>query len=234
MNITERLQTFLEVLPIKDDRAFATLCYAQSLDGSIAVTRGQPRRMSGQETRAVSHSLRAFHDAVIVGIGTILTDDPRLTVRHVKDEDPQPVIFDSALRFPANARMMKNRRKPLIFTNDCADINNKAVLEKMGARILRAKASQDNRIDIHYALRELKFMGMDRVLVEGGADIIKSFITEGVVDAYILFITPVIVDGHPIKTASPRNDKTHPYPGFVIAGSGQIGNDLVVWGTPGP
>jgi GTP cyclohydrolase II len=236
MNINERLQAFLKTQPIRDERALVTLCYAQSMDGSIAVTRGQPFHMSGRETRAVSHSLRAFHDAVIVGIGTVLADDPRLTVRYTDGDDPQPVVFDSALRFPVNARMMKNRRKPWIFTNDRADINNKAVLEKMGARILRAKSSPDARIDIPYALRELKFMGMDRILVQGGADIIERFISGSFVDAYILFITPVIVGGlpaisHPIKTARTRHDKTYPYPDLMVAGFGQCGNDLVIWGT---
>lgn len=235
MKITDKLLEFIDSTPAHDERSTVTLCYAQSIDGGIAVQRGTPLRMSGHRSRALSHLLRASHDTSLVGIGTIITDNPQLSVRHVQGDDPQPVILDSSLRFPINARLLSNQRKPWIFTNDRADIKNKEILEQKGVRVLRAKATPENLIDLHYVLRELKFMGMERVLVEGGARIIEQFIRERVVDRYVLFITPVIIGGlHAVEqTIEISTNASHDvckYPWLSIAGFEQCENDLVVWG----
>ena len=84
-------------------RPFVTLSYAQSLDGCIAAKRGQPLALSGPQSLTLTHQLRSAHDAIMVGIGTLLADNPRLTVRLVEGRDPQPVVLDSRLRFPSEA-----------------------------------------------------------------------------------------------------------------------------------
>ena len=86
-------------------RPFVTLTYAQSLDGSIARVPGKRLQLSGPEAQAMTHRLRAVNDAILVGIGTVLADNPRLTVRLAEGSDPQPVILDSKLRFPLDANL---------------------------------------------------------------------------------------------------------------------------------
>ena len=91
-------------------RPFVTLTYAQSLDGSIAADPGQPLSLSGPQSLLLTHYLRAAHDAILVGIGTVLADNPLLNVRLVEGKNPQPVIVDSQLRFPLDANLL--RRHP--------------------------------------------------------------------------------------------------------------------------
>jgi GTP cyclohydrolase II len=94
-------------------RSFVTLAYAQSLDGSITTERGQRYRLSGPEAMRFTHALRAAHDAILVGVGTVLADDPELRVRLVEGPDPQPVVVDSRLRTPATARLLTRPGRPL-------------------------------------------------------------------------------------------------------------------------
>ncbi len=104
------------------ERPYVTLSYAQSLDGSITARRGEPLAISGPESLEMTHRLRAEHDAILVGIGTLLADDPRLSVRLVAGADPQPIIVDSRLRFPLNARILLDGRSPWIATTEEAEI----------------------------------------------------------------------------------------------------------------
>ncbi len=93
-------------------RPLVTLSYAQSLDGSIADRPGRPLSLSGSQCMTLTHGLRASHDAILVGIGTVLADNPRLNVRLVTGESPQPVIVDSRLRFPPYANLLRHGRAP--------------------------------------------------------------------------------------------------------------------------
>src|SRR5512133_2370683 len=90
----------------REGRPLVTLSYAQSLDGSLAAQRGTPLALSGPQSMELTHRLRAAQDAILVGIGTVLSDNPRLTVRLVEGSQPQPVILDSHLRFPLNANLL--------------------------------------------------------------------------------------------------------------------------------
>lgn len=94
------------------DRPFVTLSYAQSLDGSIALGDGRPLALSSPPSLFRTHALRARHDGLLVGVGTILTDDPRLTVRHAAGPNPRPVILDTQLRTPLPARVFANPSRP--------------------------------------------------------------------------------------------------------------------------
>ncbi|MBM2842777.1 MAG: RibD family protein, partial [Anaerolineales bacterium] len=94
------------------DRPFITLSYAQSLDGSIALPDGRPLALSSPPSLFRTHALRARHDGVLVGVGTILADDPQLTVRHAAGPNPQPIVLDTGLRTPLPARILSNPRRP--------------------------------------------------------------------------------------------------------------------------
>ena len=90
---------------VKTGLPFVTLSYAQSLDGSIAAKRGEALGLSGPESLRLTHRLRSMHDAILVGIGTVLSDNPRLTVRLVNGQNPRPIVVDSQLRIPLNCKL---------------------------------------------------------------------------------------------------------------------------------
>ncbi|KAF9934029.1 2,5-diamino-6-(ribosylamino)-4(3H)-pyrimidinone 5'-phosphate reductase, partial [Modicella reniformis] len=128
-------------------RPHLTLTYAQSLDGKIAGIRGKQLILSGPESMKATHILRSKHDAILVGIGTVLNDDPRLTVR-LSDDDlppgsdpvqhPQPIILDGTLRFPLSAKLVlpSSPRKPWIFTSPVHDNQRRNEIEALGAKVI--------------------------------------------------------------------------------------------------
>ena len=218
------------------DRPHITISYAQSLDGCIALERKNPLKLSSKESRIFSHQLRNKHDAILVGIGTILTDDPQLNVRLVKGADPQPVILDSSLRLPLDAQLLKNKRKPWIFTTDRTDQGRKEKLEAKGAHILRTRLNEQKMVDIHYVTRELYNLGITNILVEGGARIITSFVQARLVDIFVIFMTPLMVGGlHaigcPVLLDSKGKTDIQKFPKINIAGHEFCGKDIVIWGT---
>ena len=182
-------------------RPQVTLTYAQSLDGSIAVHRGVPLGISSQESLRMTHQLRAQHDAILVGIGTILADDPQLTVRLVTGENPQPVVLDSRLRFPIGARLLGNVRKPWIVTGYNAvttqnpSRNHLEVLESKGVKILATPQRPNGRIDLPAMLDVLYESGIKSLMVEGGAQVITAFLQESLVDQVVITIAPCFVGG---------------------------------------
>jgi GTP cyclohydrolase II len=140
VRIMDEVRSALEAAPEhcrRTGRPFLTLSYAQSLDGSIADRPGRPLALSGSQSMALTHGLRAAHEAILVGIGTVLADNPRLNVRLVAGKDPQPVVVDSRLRFPPYANLLKNGRTPWIATCEDADWERQESLEGAGAKVLR-------------------------------------------------------------------------------------------------
>jgi GTP cyclohydrolase II len=214
-----------------EDRPTVTMSYAQSLDGSIAVSRSQPFILSGRETRIMTHHLRAHHDALLVGIGTILSDNPQLDVRLAKGKDPQPVILDSTLRFPLDARALSHHLLPWIFTTDRASHDRKRELESLGVHIMRVRCDEYNQVDLPYVLRELHYLGVQTLLVEGGARVITAFFSYKLVDKFVITITPIIVGGlHAIEHLL-VSETYKKFPKCRIVGTQQLGNDAVIWGS---
>jgi 3,4-dihydroxy 2-butanone 4-phosphate synthase/GTP cyclohydrolase II len=174
---------------------FVTLSYSQSLDGSIAVSRNGPSSLSCRKSLEMTHRVRSLHDALLVGINTILTDDPQLNVRYCEGDDPQPVILDSTLRFPGEARLLRDsRRRPVIITTKAAPAGHRRRLEDMGARIF-AVPDHDGRVDLEAALRLLRTLEMTSVMVEGGAAVINGMLARQLVDYCVLTITPTLIGG---------------------------------------
>ena len=97
------------------EHAFVTLTWAQSVDGSMAFERGRPLLLSGKESMALTHSLRAQHQGILVGVSTVLADDPSLTVRLVQGDNPRPIVLDSQLRCPLDRKILQSGRAPIIF-----------------------------------------------------------------------------------------------------------------------
>ena len=184
---------------------FVTLTYAQSLDGCIARTRGAALQLSNPRSRLLTHQLRAMHDAILVGINTVLADDPQLTVRLVKGKSPQPIVVDSRLRFPLTARLLApSCARPLIVTTREACPKREQELSSAGARVLRLASQEDGRVDIPEMLAQLKTLGIRSVMVEGGAEIITSVLAGRLADQLVLTISPTLVGGvhaiHPSRS----------------------------------
>ena len=177
-------------------RPFVTLSYAQSLDGSISSRRGHSMAISSPQSLNLTHSLRADHDAILVGIGTVLADNPRLTVRLVEGQDPQPVIVDSHLRFPSDARLLQHHtRQPWIATTEAADDDRQRALEAAGACILRLPANYTGQVDLHALLARLAESGINSLMVEGGARVITSFLAARLADRLVITVAPLLVGG---------------------------------------
>lgn len=208
------------------DRPFVTLSYAQSLDGSITAQRGQPTAISGIESMRFTHQLRASHSAILVGIGTVLADNPSLTVRLVPGQNPQPVILDGQLRCPPDVSLMA--RHPIIATLPTADFARQTQLEAAGAQVWRLPADTNGHVSLATLLPRLKEMGLHSLMVEGGSQVISSFLTTKLLDRVIVTIAPLYLGG--LAALSPQTvaangrllpTLTHPH-------YHQLGNDWVL------
>lgn len=179
-----------------DGRPFVTLSYAQSIDGSIAYRPGRPLALSCKDSLILTHRLRSIHDGILVGIGTILADDPYLTVRHIAEKSPQPIVVDGRLRFPLDAHALKHHNHvPWIATSDKAHSDREEALINSGVKVLRIPSGPDGLIDLALLLKRLLEMDIKSLMVEGGAEIITSFLKHHLVDQLVLTISPVYVGG---------------------------------------
>lgn len=211
-------------------RPFVTLTYAQSLDGSIARVPGKRLQLSGPEAQAMTHRLRAVNDAILVGIGTVLADNPRLTVRLAEGSDPQPVILDSKLRFPLDANLLLNQSaSPWIITTPGAPQAKREALEEQGARVLEMPPNGSGTVDLNVLLEHLAGEGINSVMVEGGAKVITSFLAERLVDHMILTVAPVLVGGMRAAGELELSSSVR-CPHLVNTGHQQFGDDWVIWG----
>jgi len=234
LRIMQRLRTGMHNAMPQKDRPFVTVSYAQSIDGSIAAIPDHPLALSGDQSRSLTHSLRAAHNAILVGIGTVLADNPALTVRYSSGENPQPVILDSRLRFPLFSSMLeKPARPPWIFTLPDSDPARMRILESAGARIFRtAHPGQTNgKVELCQVLARLKELQIKSVLVEGGAQVITSFLESRFIDQFIITIAPVLIGGvRAFETG--WNRRSLNLPRLRDIHREILGEDIMVMGTP--
>jgi 3,4-dihydroxy 2-butanone 4-phosphate synthase/GTP cyclohydrolase II len=174
------------------ERPFVVLKFAQTLDGRIATATGDARWISGEAERRVSHALRAACDAVLVGVGTVLQDDPQLTVRMVPGASPLRAVLDSTLRVPDAAKILDTDAPTSILTTDRSDPARRRTLgaRRVGVQVLPSGA---HGVDVGAALGALRAMGVETLLVEGGARVITSLLGAGVVDRLIVGVAPTII-----------------------------------------
>ena len=172
-----------------------TVTYAQSIDGRIATTKGESRWISGPETLELAHQLRGEHETILVGIGTVLKDDPELTCRLPGSTSPVRVVLDSRLRLPADSRVgaTATRHETIVVTTDQADGGRRRVLEEAGLRIESVAADRLGRPSIAAAVRRLADLGYRSVLVEGGGSVVTGFLASRIVGRLVVVTAPLII-----------------------------------------
>jgi diaminohydroxyphosphoribosylaminopyrimidine deaminase/5-amino-6-(5-phosphoribosylamino)uracil reductase len=178
---------------------FLTAKFAMSLDGKIASHTGDSQWVTGLEARSLVQRMRKECDAVMVGINTVLADDPLLTARDgsgvPRERQPLRVVLDSHARTPPGSRMLREPGATLIFTLSEASSERVNGLERAGAVVIPTRAGPDGRVDLREVLAELGRRGVVSLLVEGGGMVLGSLFDAGLVDKLHAFIAPVIIGG---------------------------------------
>ncbi len=176
-------------------RPTVTVSYAQTLDGRLATAGGSSQWISSSESLHFAHTLRAKHEAIMVGAGTACRDDPRLTVRLVPGKNPLRVVVDSTLRTPLTAAVLANGAAAgtVVAVTERASADRCAEASQLGATVLRLPAEAEGRVDLKALLSELYAWGVRSVLVEGGAALITSLLCDRLVDRLAVCIAPKIL-----------------------------------------
>jgi 3,4-dihydroxy 2-butanone 4-phosphate synthase/GTP cyclohydrolase II len=211
-------------------RPFVTLSYAQSLDGCISAQPGVALALSGRQSLRLTHKLRAGHDAILVGIGTVLSDNPRLNVRLVDGTNPRPIVVDTNLRLPLHCNLLTQASRPLLVaTREKPDPSRVRAVEASGAVVLPLPETSDGRVDLAALLDRLAEMGINTLMVEGGARIITSFLLQKLADFIVLTIAPVLVGGLRAVSDLGQGDPTKLLR-LEQRGHRWLGEDLILWG----
>lgn len=175
-------------------RPAVTVHYAQTLDGRIATRTGNSQWISGEGSLRLAHELRASHDAVLVGVGTVLADDPLLTVRLVAGASPRRIVVDSQLRLPTDARVLTTDPGSTIVATTAAALPSRArAIEAIGATVLVVDSDAEDRVELANLLDRLGQLGVRSVLVEGGGKVITSLLRAGLVHRLVVCIAPKVV-----------------------------------------
>ncbi|KAK1923065.1 dihydrofolate reductase-like domain-containing protein [Papiliotrema laurentii] len=200
--------------PPNPDRPHITLTWAQSLDAKIAGKNGSRVILSGPESMLMTHWLRTMHDAILVGINTIVLDDPRLKIQlippHINAHPPQPLILDPKLRFPLSSRILAEWnaraskpevvRQPWILCGDTVDVKLVQQVEQAGARVIPVSLDAEGRIPPNALPDILRSLNLRSVMIEGGSAILSSFLrspprddASPLVDSIIVTVAPMFI-----------------------------------------
>jgi GTP cyclohydrolase II len=215
----------------KNGRPYITISYAQSLDGSIATLNKNQLQLSGRESMLLTHQLRACCQSILVGIGTVMADDPSLTVRLLEGQNPQPIILDTHLRTPPDATLVRRSDLSTWIVNGNHDrFHAGHALKQKGATLISCRCDDDGLIDLLAFMDELARRNIDSLMIEGGARVITSFVKLRLVDLFVVTISPRLVGGLPVidtesfKATSGVQLKDVHYQ--------RRGMDLVIWARP--
>lgn len=174
---------------------YVTVKFAQTLDGRIATASGRSRWIASPESLKLAHKLRAQNDAILVGAGTVLKDNPELTTRLVKGRNPLRVVLDSNLKIPPETKVFKDQEKARTVVATTAWDAQKTLAERraLGIEVLIVPPDANGQVDLKELLKTLGERDISSVLVEGGAETITSFLRLGLADKVIAIIAPKIM-----------------------------------------
>ena len=187
------------LMRVTQGRPLITLKTATTLDGRVATAKGQSKWITGAPARAFAHGLRADHDAIMIGIGTALADEPSLTCRlpGLEERSPIRIIADSSLRLPTESPLVKTTRDVAtwIVAVKGADREKRKALEAGGALVIEAEPGEDGRPDLGWLAAELGRRGLTRVLVESGGDLAAAMVKADLIDRLAWFRSPKLIGG---------------------------------------
>ena len=178
---------------ITTGRPFVQLKLAESLDGKIATRAGDAKWISGADSRTEVHRLRRRFAAVLVGVGTVIADDPRLTVRHVTGKDPLRIVLDGHGRVPLNAQMFSAEGRMIAVTATMAR-EKEETLRSLGAEVWRLP-EKGGCVNLSAFLQRLGEENIDSLLVEGGGETAAAFLAADLIDKVAFFIAPILIGG---------------------------------------
>lgn len=181
---------------------FVALKCAMSLDGKIATSSGESKWISSKESRDEVQLLRKKYSAILVGINTVINDDPMLTCRIDEGVNPIRIVLDSSLRIPEESNIVKTALevRTIVATLEKPNSDKAKRLKDKGIEVVPCKRDKNNRVslkDIIYIIGEL---GIDSVLIEGGGHINYSALSDGVIDKLIFYVSPIIIGGEKAKS----------------------------------
>ena len=217
---------------MRDGRPMVTLKVATSLDGRIATHTGASRWITGALARERAHLLRARHDAVMVGVGTALADDPLLTCRldGLTDRHPVRIVVDSRLRLPLTSRLVQDARTAPVWLLSLpeVDADRRRVFAECGVEVIPVAPVEQGTIDMPGALAALARHGLTRVLVEGGGRLSASLLRDDLVDHVEWFRAPTVIGGDGVAASAAFGiDSPDAAPAFQRRSVLDLGGDLL-------
>lgn len=189
-------EIFLKYITAK--RPFVVMKTAMTLDGKIAACTGDSRWVSGPESRQVVQQMRNSLTGIMVGIGTVLSDDPQLTCRLEGGRDPIRIIADSHLRIPLDAKVLRDENCIIAATREC-DRKKLRTLEERGISVILTEP-EEGKVDLQELMSCLGEQGIDSILLEGGGDLNEAALKAGIVDRAVTFLAPKFIGGRDAKT----------------------------------
>jgi diaminohydroxyphosphoribosylaminopyrimidine deaminase / 5-amino-6-(5-phosphoribosylamino)uracil reductase len=211
-----------------------TLKAAVTLDGRMATRDGDARWITGEASRKHAHRMRDHADAIMVGVGTVLADDPELTVRHVKGRDPIRVVLDSELSMPETARLLSlsSSAPTWVLHAPDASLDRRDTLQKRGALTVAVPRGQQG-LDLLEVLRELARRDVVRLLVEGGPTLHGALLDANLVDRASVFVAPRLLNDPSALPLSVGRPRTHMHEALALRGvtTRRFGDDLLIEGA---
>ena len=212
---------------------FVVLKSAMTLDGKIATVSRDSKWITGDKSRLYVHKLRAMLDAIMVGVGTVVSDDPLLTSRTLGGRDPLRVVLDSSLRIPLQAQVLHNYSPARTIVATISDDEAKiARLTGLGAAVLRCR-EKDARVDLHDLLLKLGGLGVQSLLLEGGGELAGDALRSGLIDKCMFFYAPKLVGGEGLGPFAGKGPEfmadSFALKNITIK---KVGDDILVQGYP--
>ena len=219
---------------IQLQRPFVTAKWAMSLDGKLAARTGISKWISSAASRAIVHQIRGRMDGILVGMGTVLADDPLLTARPVGPRTPVRIVLDSQARLPLNSQLVRTAGESpvLVFVTSAAPADRVLALEAAGGEVVSVPADEHTHPDVTACLHELGRRRLTNLLVEGGSSVLGSFFDRRLIDEVHVFVAPRLIGGSAARSPLGGEGLTSPDLSATLTGLRveQVDGDLYVQG----